>query len=515
MSRSLFLGLTSVFICATVVGCSLSPTETVVSATANPLVALYQFAPGRSAQVTVEFGTDTTYGFTTSSQPTVSGTVGVSILVAGMKANTLYHMRAIAQFIDGTSLTDTDHTFRTGKVPSGLLPTYNVTPTSGMTPQPGVELVDVLQGATPSIPFATDLAGNVIWYYSFPDHQPASIIYPIKLLNNGHFLCMIGPQSQSVETAPAPPGTLSVIREIDLAGTIIRQLTMADLNTRLAAAGFNITLQLFSHDIVELPNGHLLAITNTIKPFVNLPGYPGTTNVVGDVVVDLDENLQPVWVWNEFDHFDVNRHPMSFPDWTHSNSIVYSPDDGNFVVSIRHQNWIVKVDYKNGLGAGDVVWKLGEGGDFTLQGATDPTDWFYAQHDASFQSPNSTGNFLMSVMDNGDDRMFPPGVTCNSAGAPPCLYTTVQVLRVDENAKTVSFVFHQVQPTSLYSAFAGDTLPLGNNNIEYNLAGVGTDAYVFEVTPTSTPATVWQMHIVGSNTYRAYRMGSLYPGVQW
>ena len=51
--------------------------------------------------------------------------------------------------------------------------------------------------------------------------------------------------------------------------------------------------------------------------------------------------------------------------------------------------------------------------------------------------------------------------------------------------------------------------------MEYNLAGVGTNAYVFEVTPTNTPQTVWEMQITGSNTYRALRMPSLYPGVQW
>ena len=36
---------------------------------------------------------------------------------------------------------------------------------------------------------------------------------------------------------------------------------------------------------------------------------------------------------------------MYFPDWTHSNAIIYSSDDGNFIVSIRHQSWLVKVNY--------------------------------------------------------------------------------------------------------------------------------------------------------------------------
>jgi len=141
---------------------------------------------------------------------------------------------------------------------------------------------------------------------------------------------------------------------------------------------------------------------------------PGTSTVLGDALVDLDPNLQPVWVWNSFDHLDVNRHPMEFPDWTHSNATLYSPDDGNLLLSVRHQNWIIKIEYQDGKGTGNVLWRLGPGGDFTLQGGTDPTDWFYAQHLPSFVTPNTAGTFSLVLFDNGDDREFPTGVSCGS-----------------------------------------------------------------------------------------------------
>jgi len=110
---------------------------------------------------------------------------------------------------------------------------------------------------------------------------------------------------------------------------------------------------------------------------------------------------------------------MNFPDWTHSNAIAYSPDDGNFLVSIRHQHWIVKVDYRDGAGTGNILWKLGHEGDFKLQGGIDPTDWFYAQHDVNFVSSNTTGSFQLAIMDNGDNRLFPSGLTCGATGAQP------------------------------------------------------------------------------------------------
>lgn len=244
-----------------------------------------------------------------------------------------------------------------------------------------------------------------------------------------------------------------------------------------------------------MPNGHWLVLSNVIRVFTDLPGYPRITNVLGDVVIDLDENLQPAWVWNEVDHFDVNRHPMLFPDWTHTNAVVYSPTDGNIFVSMRHQNWVVKVDYRDGVGTGGVLWRLGQDG-------VDHTDWQYAQQYPSLFSPNSSGNFLLGLMNNGDDRIFPRGVVCGTMGAPACLYTTLSVFQIDEGAKTATLISHQILPTFLYSNWGGNTELLTNGNLEYDLAGVGNDSDIFEVTPASTPETVWHMHFTGSNAYR-------------
>ena len=138
------------------------------------------------------------------------------------------------------------------------------------------------------------------------------------------------------------------------------------------------------------------------------------------MIVDLDENLHPVWAWNEFNHLDPNHHPYMWPDWTHANAVIYSKDDGNILISMRHENCVYKLDYQDGTGTGAVIWRLGEGGDFTLKNGVDPTDWQYAQHFPSFFTPNTTGVFSLAVMDNGDDRIFPNGVTCGAAGDPPC-----------------------------------------------------------------------------------------------
>lgn len=497
-----------------------------VSATINPQVALYTITPPFAGNVTVNFGPTTSYGRQTWSVPTPSGGGPVNILVAGMLANTTYHMQATVTFENGQTATDVDHTFAVGQMPevggstahAPFNPGLTANTPTGETPQPGVELISAVAGPSQGL-YATDLAGNVIWTYPFTDQVANSGINAGKLLPNGDIVMDIGVSSEAPLYGPTASNLLIAIREVDLMGKIVRQTTLAQVNAGLAQAGIPITLVDFHHDIEPLPNGHLLVMANTLKQFTNLPGYPGTISVLGDVVVDLDQNWNPVWAWNEFDHLDVNRHPMQFPDWTHSNAIIYSPDDGNFIVSVRHQNWLIKVNYANGSGDGSILWKLGQGGDFTLQGGSDPIDWFYAQHGPSFIGSPTAGIFKLTLMDNGDDRMFPPGVTCGTTGAPACLYSTVPVLQINETAKTATLLFHQIIPPNLYNSFGGNSEQLPNGNIEYDLCGTYPGGVlssdVFEVTQNDQANTVWHMHSTGTGLYRAFRMPSLYPGVQW
>ena len=106
-----------------------------------------------------------------------------------------------------------------------------------------------------------------------------------------------------------------------------------------------------------------------------------------------------------------------------------------------------------------------------MKNGVDPTDWEYAQHYPSFFSSNTTGVFSLGVMDNGDDRIFPAGVTCGATGAPPCLYSTIPVFQIDENAMTATLTFHQIVPAAQYNFFGGSVDLLANANIEYDLCG--------------------------------------------
>ena len=509
-----------------------------IAPTNNVQVAQYTVSPAAAANVSVQFGLDTSYGLTTWTQPAPAAGGAVSLFVAGMKQSTLYHMRGVIAFADGSSFNDADQTFTTRALTKGTVPNITATTTAGMTPQSGVEVLDLLDLAPTTPPLlqtlVTDLNGNVIWAYNPGASVPAGATpQPIKLLPNGHFLI-------SWVTAINGVGTGSVLQEVDLGSNVIWSMTSAQLNTALAAATCaecNVTIIGQHHDVAVLPNGHFVVLADRTKTL------PDGTTPTGDVVIDIGDmdNLSgnnpnhtplPVWAWDEFNHLDTNRRPYSYPDWTHTNAVFYSKDDGNLLISIRHQNWLVKIDYNNATGAGDILWKLGavlskdtgqNVADFALMNAdgtpdTTATDWFFAQHDPSFVSTNTTGKFSLTLFDNGDDRgvALSPDKTCGP-GQPVACFSTVPIFNIDETAKTATFVVHPT--TEDYSFFGGNAEVLQNGNIEYdecnNGSIEGNDGVIIEATQNSSPQTIWKMVITGQNAYRGMRMPSLYPGVQW
>lgn len=486
--------------------------------TGNPQVAQYSVYLPAGGRVSVQFGKTTDYGFDTWAVPTPSLNGGsVQIWVAGMLGETLYHMRALVTLANGASFTDADQTCTTGKPPVTSPVKVSI---SGMgRPQPGIELWNTILPASFAEAVATDLNGNVIWTYTY-QHKLQDTIQGFQLLPNGDLLLLITYLSS---LNPSSPGSLiDEVREIDLAGNTVRALTIDALNQKMAASdlrdaqGNLYQFKSLHHDVLLLPNGHWVLLACYNKVYTSLSGSNGSTSVLGDALVDIDENGNPDWAWNAFDHLDVNRRPMNFPDWTHANGMLYSSDDHNLLLSMRHQNWIVKIEFLDGAGSGKVMWRLGQGGDFQLVNGDDPADWFYAQHGMNFFTSNTAGVFRLGLMDNGNDRVFPSGqVHCGPAKSiPPTCYSSIPVLQVNENAMSATVVTHYTPPSTFFSFFGGNAELLVNGDIEADFAATGSSAIVEELDP-STLQVVWQGTTPAAFQYHANRVPSLYPGVQW
>jgi arylsulfate sulfotransferase len=458
----------------------------VVSSTSNPLVALYSAPECAAGSMRVRFWR--TGDFSSKTTPWKSCRPGVSMnfYVAGMLAASQYSMRHEVSS-DPAAPIDAGPTmsFVTGTPPPGLFPA-----TAVLTAPQSASAQDVLLHSYAAGPLfsATDLSGRLLWYYD------RSIWYALRPSEGGTMLVFMGPQT---------------LREIDLAGNTLRETSAKAVSDQLLALGAPAIVSIH-HEARRLPDGRTVVLAGTERVMSDVQG-PGPVTIVGDMIIVLDQDWQVAWWWNSFDHLDVTRKAIldekcpalcetTAPvanDWLHSNAVGYSPADGNLLLSIRHQDWIIKIDYRDGSGTGDVLWRLGKDGDFTID-STDPYPWFSHQHDADFELG---GSEVISLFDNGNTRQLFPNATGNSRG---------QVLNIDEAARTVTLQLNV--DLGGYSGALGSAQRLTDGDYHF-LAGFmpGNNGQSIEVRPDGTISFNLQTHAL---TYRSFRMRDLYtPGV--
>jgi hypothetical protein len=479
--------------------------EPKVSPTANPLVALYSVPPGPEGKVHVEFAvmSPNPSWRSTNELRTVPG-LSTNFLVAGMLPNTTYEMRDV--FSDGTA--SAPLTLMTGSIPSTLsLPTLTVV----QPPGTGSDLDQDLIFHAPPTPMATDLEGRVVWYY---DYRNTGLLTPNPFVFSapqpGGTVLGFGTDRYAV---PNKYGILprNVLREIDLAGDTVRETNLDAVNAELKELGHEPVYG-FYHEAEHLPDGSTVVLAVTERT-VNIQGTP--TNYVGTMVLVLDENFQVNWAWDAFDHLDVNRGPVlgemvgpndvtvptnvvpNLPavDWLHNNTVAWSPSDGNLILSLRHQDWVIKIDYENGAGDGHVVWRLGKGGDFTVN-STDPNPWFSHQHDVHYIDDST-----IILFDNGNTRR----------ASDPNADSRGQVCKLDEKTMTATLVFNV--DLGNYSLAVGAAQELSNGDYSFTSGWQGQSPHLFaqtiEVRPDGSKAYVLQMN---HTEFRSYRMRTLYDG---
>jgi hypothetical protein len=489
-----------------VVASRLSGPQAVASATANPLVALYSVPPSSAATAFVQFSLagDQPSWRNTDARATEPGK-STNFFIAGMLPNTTYQMRHV--FSDGTG--SAPLLFTTGSIPANV----NIAPfTLRQPPGPGSDVEQDMifhqrVPGTPSSPslVATDLAGRVNWYYNLAGSGLTVSKAGQSLVPGGTMLF------NGVDRYTPVPNAPNVLREIDLAGDPVRETNLAAVNTQLTALGHD-KVHAFHHDVQRLADGNTVALAYTERS-VNVNGTP--TNYVGDMVLVLDPDFQVKWAWDAFDHLDVNRGPVlgevvsrgspeptafvpNLPavDWLHINAVALSPADGNFILSVRHQDEVVKIDYGDGAGDGHVVWKLGEGGDFALSGAGADA-WFSHQHNAHYVDDHT-----IVLFDNGNTRREEGNPNAHSRG---------QAWTLDETGMTATPILNA--DLGNYSWRLGGAQRLSNGDYSFLSGAIGQPpsetAQTIEVLPDGTKSYVLEGAVP---EYRSYRVRTLYEG---
>ena len=489
-----------------------APGGSAVHPTSHPLVALFSGPPCQAGHSLLVRFSQAGLNVSSTTNSVACSQNSANFYVAGMLPSTQYMMHweeiGLNFFAKGPDLP-----FTTGPLPANFpMPhfTVNVPPTQHDAEYPVVLFQFFPTGKVNDWPTATDLYGNVIWYL------PASL-WTTRMEPGGYLFGF--------------PDNHTIFTEYDLAGNLVLQTTSQRINEQLVAKGYPTINDFNFHETRRLPNGDIMILGS--RDVVSTMYQGGTqqnpVDIIGDMVLIMDHNLQLVWAWDSFAHEDLSRvatlddicthggggcpyfnnNFSQANDWLHTNSAQLTAD-GNIILSQRSQDFVIKIDYQNGLGDGSILWRMGPYGDFTIlnppkDSCGDPLvfPWFTHQHDAAFQSGTRLGMGVMTVFDDGNTRYVQCGDMGNSRG---------MAMIVSEPNRTV----YMLTAADL-GAFSGalgsaDMLP-ASDGIYFSFDNGASSDPNNQVTLQSevdlTGKIVYQLQ-ANSWSYRAYRLQNLY-----
>ncbi len=519
----------------------LATVAAVVNPTANPLVALYS-APSCPA------GANIRAAFSTGANPTVytnwvacNPPISVNFYIAGMLASATYSIYAEVQLPDKV-LKGGRVNFTTGALPAELAPP-NILPSLTVNTAAGAQTDTadslLLWGFTNTVvPVATDLAGNIMWYYAGGINTVVT-----RPLTGGTMLTF-----QNGLSWNSPTTEFQLLREIDLAGNTFRETNTGIIANQLLALGATdagaclpvpapktgtTCLNNLSHDAIRYYAGgqeYTALLVHIEKMFP--PGTQGSNpkgppvDILSEMLVVLNSQWQVVWYYDSFQHLDIKRPAVLGEfctttsctinlllstyayDWTHGNTIYYIESGGDFMVSLRNQDWLIKIAYDNGKSSGKIVWRMGPEGNFTFNNIdNDPWPWFSHQHEPGFQT---NGANPLTLFDNGNTRVFSPPLGLGSNCGPSDCNSRGMALTVDETPAQM-----QVTPVisvdlGVYANSDGAAQLLAGGN--YFFQPGHPTVIGIEILPTPGTLTGTQvLNILSPNdAYRTWQMSNLY-----
>ena len=403
-------------------------------------------------------------------------------------------------------------TFITSPLPTNF-PSITVLKSQPALMEPGYTLFMVqVHGGVYWWGTIVDAAGNVVWYSVVPS------TLDIQQLENGDLFM---------------PWTTN-FNEINLLGQTV--------NTWLAPTNLPVN----EHEGLPTDHGTILYLSDATEVVSNYPtsmtvsNAPlATASIVYQKVVEISAtNSTLLNTWSPISLLQPTRISYLITKTTggwdaeHSNTILEDPSDNSIIVSIRHQNAIVKFS----RATGKLVWILGPPDNwgaawkpYLLKPVGSPFVWFYGQH-----APVITPQGTLLIHDNGNYRASPYVTAVANASN----YTRAVEYSINEQTMQVSQVWDYGRTNMaqrLFSDHEGNAEPqpqtgnvlIGFANVEY-VNGVAPSIYgssatmtrITEVTHTATPQIVFDLAISMFNVtnavykdcsiYRCHRIPDLY-----
>ncbi|GKQ43183.1 aryl-sulfate sulfotransferase [Companilactobacillus sp. RD055328] len=182
-------------------------------------------------------------------------------------------------------------------------------------------------------PFGIDADGEIRWYST----DYAQHIF--KQLSNGHILLM-NKENNSEKV-------YNNLNETDYMGRIYKEYNFnGDTSTNETSSSDDETT-IVHHDVIELPNKNLLLTVSDGSKYIE-DTMVEVSYKTGKIVKVIDlKKILPTEMYKDYDSTTRSDGKI---DWFHQNSIEYDTSDDSIIISSRHQDMIMKIDYKtNGI----------------------------------------------------------------------------------------------------------------------------------------------------------------------
>ncbi len=432
--------------------------------------------------------------------------------VLGFKAGRDYTVTVRVLDVDGVDIIEPTVFEVTTNPPPENFPEITVTSTPALM-EPGVTLFEAAGYLV-----AVNETGEVVWYHQIQNLN-GFLDRDVRRMQNGNLLLLL-PRDRIVE--------------LDMLGNIVTQWH-ASGSSDGAKGSIPVDALAFHHEVFEMQSGNLLVLsvefrilfdfpTSVLNPFDPL----ATAIVAGDVVVEFERDGTIVNQWKLLDMLDPYRinyssllglydgfyesvfgDPLETRDWSHGNAVIHDPMDDSIVVSLRHQDAVVKFSRQSGeikwiLGPHE-NWNMDEFGEYLLTPLSDDEFFFqYHQH-----APDITDEGTMIVYDNGNNRASPfDPILPGSAN-----FSRAVEYDINEATKEVEIVWEygQFEDETLFTFFIGDAdyMPMTGNAM-ITFGGI-QPARIIEVTRTTPAQKVFDLSLSETFTYRSERLPSLYP----
>ena len=380
--------------------------------------------------------------------------------------------------------------------------------------EPGLTLLDCFQrpgdNATPVYPMIVDSAGEVVWY----GDSPSLTVRAIRQLENGNLFFLGG----------------STAKEMDLLGNWV-------LRTTLQRPGAGLHHDLFPTLIgTHLSLDHVPVVVTDYPSSVDDPEAPTqTVSIRDDPIVEFfpDGTVREQWLLSEMldttriGYLSLRGTPQGF-DWAHANAVIHDPVDDSIIVSVRHQDAVIKFSRTTG----ELIWILGnhdnwspEFSQYLLNPVSTPFRWQYAQHAMML-----TGERNLVLFDNGNNRASP--FDGNPVVPDENNFSRGVEYEIDEELMEVRQIWEYGESIAapLYSRYISDAdwQPVTGNvmmtfggvtytgGVSSQDLGLGVEyARIVEVTDEVVPQVVFDLMLYeptgATSLYRSERIPGLYP----